>query len=53
MNLGGFASERGADCLIRKHVLIVDDVMTTGATLEAYALELLKVPVIMAYDSTI
>ncbi len=33
-------SVRNADCLIDKHVLIVDDVITTGATLEGCSIKL-------------
>jgi ComF family protein len=38
-----FAVARPAD-LINKHVLLVDDIVTTGSTLEACGIELLKVP---------
>jgi predicted amidophosphoribosyltransferase len=38
-----FEVARPAD-LINKHVLLVDDIVTTGSTLEACGIELLKVP---------
>lgn len=41
-NVQGVFHRKQPDKLANKHVLLVDDVLTTGATLEACALELLK-----------
>lgn len=42
MNVEGIFEIKNPSMLANKHVLLVDDVITTGATLEACAVELLK-----------
>jgi len=43
-NIEGKFELKNHEALINKHILLVDDVVTTGATLEACATELLKIP---------
>jgi ComF family protein len=42
-NVEGIFSVAEADCLKGKHILLVDDVITTGSTIESCANELLKI----------
>lgn len=42
-NLKGAFSVRDNSEFIHKHILLIDDVMTTGATLEACSMELIKI----------
>ncbi|MBA4322926.1 MAG: hypothetical protein C0408_08940 [Odoribacter sp.] len=43
MNVEGLFAVTDPDKLKGKHILLVDDVITTGSTLEACAMELLKI----------
>jgi ComF family protein len=43
-NVEGSFTIKDPDSLINKHILLVDDVITTGATLEACGSEILKIP---------
>ena len=43
-NVDGIFAIKSAHQFTGKHVLLVDDVVTTGSTLEACAVELLKIP---------
>ena len=43
-NMDGVFAVNSPELLQGKHILLVDDVVTTGATLEACAMELLKIP---------
>ncbi len=44
LNMEGVFKIKDKDALLNKHILLVDDIITTGATLEACGSEILKVP---------
>jgi predicted amidophosphoribosyltransferase len=52
-NVSGIFKVSKPDLLTGKHILIVDDVITTGATLEACCEPLLKVPGLKVSIATI
>jgi ComF family protein len=52
-NVEGIFKVQQPDLLKNKHVLLVDDVVTTGSTLEACAVELLKIPEIKISIATL
>ena len=43
-NMDGVFSVIDKEALLNKHILLVDDIVTTGATLEACGAEILKIP---------
>lgn len=52
-NVSGIFSVTRKEALKNKHILLVDDVLTTGATLESCALELLKIEGVKVSIATI